>query len=461
MNNQKILFGGIALALFFVSCGKSTTDSPIADDGTVQLYGAKVATTIENLPTCDSTQVGQLFFVLAEESFQFCSSTGYESIDLQGIAGEDGADGSSCSVIANDNESKTILCEDGTTATVHDGASCVVKDNYDNSYDLTCSGTTVKVRDGKDGVNGVDGVSCLATQRNDSLFIDCSGVLDTIVNGADGTDGADGASCTITDDGMGTLTQTCGVTSNSWPKDVCGTQAYEPSTHFCDERIVWELCGGLSYDPGTYFCDIRDDKTYKYVTIGSQAWMAENLNYGVMVTSAEGQVNDAVVEKYCYDDDVDHCSTDGGLYSWAESMDFLNTCNTNACASQISTGHHQGICPAGWHIPKAAEWDALATNLGGIAVAGGKMKLNTTGFTNWDAVANNDGNSSGFSAFPAGFRYNLGDFDDRGSNVFFWEAIELNASFASFRNLYFGSNYLLAYDDSKLNGFSVRCLRDN
>ncbi len=411
MNNQKILFGGFALALFLVSCGKSTTDSPIADDGTVHLYGAKVATTSENLPTCDSTQLGQLFFVLAEESFQFCSSTGYESIDLHGIVGEDGADG--------------VDGKNGTNGT--------------NGKDGTDGVDGVDGEDGATGAAGEAGTSCLANQRNDSLFIDCSGVLDTIVNGADGVTGPAGASCTISDDGMGTLTQTCGVTSKSWPKAVCGIQAYDPSTHFCD---------------------IRDNKTYKYVTIGTQTWMAENLNYGAMVTSAVGQVNDAVVEKYCYNDGVDYCTTSGGLYSWAESMDFLNTCNTASCASQISTDHHQGICPTGWHIPKTAEWDNLATYLGGGSIAGSKMKLNNTGFTDWDVIANNDGNSSCFSAFPAGLRFSNVDFFYRGSNVYFWEATEYDASDAHSRILNYSSD-LHAYNYSKFYGFSVRCISDN
>jgi hypothetical protein len=139
--------------LSLVACG-SDDNSPISqnnEEGTVQLYGAKVATSMVKLPTCDSIQVGQLFYVLADEEFQFCSSEGYQSIDLSGIAGKNGVDGkdgkdgsngkngsdgeegSSCSVINNSNGSKTILCEDGTTATVNDGANCTVEDNEDGS----------------------------------------------------------------------------------------------------------------------------------------------------------------------------------------------------------------------------------------------------------------------------------------------------------------------------------------
>lgn len=231
-----------------------------------------MATSAAKLPTCDSNQVGQLFYVLDDEKFQFCSSEGYQSIDLNGDSGADGKngangkdgtngkDGSSCSVIENTNGSKTILCEDGSSATVNDGA--------------------------------------------------------------------DGSSCTISDDKTGTLTQTCtDGTSASWPKALCGTKPYDPATHFCNEGTVLGLCGGLTYDPAmelceagtvlefcgdltydpmTHFCDEETTtpmlswsahclvpgncgtfsdsretpaKQYKWTKIGTQTWMAENQTY--------------------------------------------------------------------------------------------------------------------------------------------------------------------------------------
>ena len=191
--------------------------------------------------------------------------------------------------------------------------------------------------------------------------------------------------------------------------------------------------------------------------------MAENLNIGTMVpgsASSANQSNDALIEKYCYSDTEANCTTDGGLYQWSEAMGLAGTCNSATCAAQISTGHHQGICPVGWHIPKKAEWDLLATMLGGSSVAGQKMKLNTTGYSSWDASTKNDGNTSGFSALPAGYRYSGGGFYNRGDNAGFWEASEYNASYANYRYLHDGYALLDANYSYKADGFSVRCFRD-
>ena len=217
--------------------------------------------------------------------------------------------------------------------------------------------------------------------------------------------------------------------------------------------------GALAQDMGTLI-DSRDGKTYKTVTIGGQTWMAQNLNYGTMVSSEKDQNNDSKVEKYCYGNDADNCTTDGGLYQWAEAMALPSTCNTTKCRSQISHGHHLGICPTGWHVPKKAEWNQLVMLLGGASVAGKKMKLKNTGYTNWDVSSYNDGNSSGFSAKPVGGRYDSVGISYLGSYVSFWVATEECASYADVRELSNSYAFLYADVENKSYGFSLRCVRD-
>ena len=203
--------------------------------------------------------------------------------------------------------------------------------------------------------------------------------------------------------------------------------------------------------------DSRDNQVYKTVVIGTQTWMAENLNYGAYVadlgygTGGYTQYQSGA-QKFCYNNTASTCDTEGGLYQWHTAMGFDKTCGdgSKTCASQISSGNHQGICPSGWHMPKAAEWDVLAAYLGGTSVAGKKMKLSSFG----------GDNSSGFSALGAGNRNYDGGFYNRGSYASFWEAEEYDANNGRNRFLSSSSGDLYRLDDSKRYGFSVRCVMD-
>jgi uncharacterized protein (TIGR02145 family) len=97
------------------------------------------------------------------------------------------------------------------------------------------------------------------------------------------------------------------------------------------------------------FTDLRDGKTYNTVKIGTQTWMAENLNYAV--------------SGVCYNNQNSNCAIYGRLYNWATAMDLPASCNTNTCASQINTPNHKGLCPEGWHIPKSSEFSEMARSL--------------------------------------------------------------------------------------------------
>ena len=73
----------------------------------------------------------------------------------------DGTDGQSCTVVDNGDGTKTITCEDGTSVTITDGTDgvdCSVVDNGDGTKTITCEdGTSITIRDGEDGENGENG----------------------------------------------------------------------------------------------------------------------------------------------------------------------------------------------------------------------------------------------------------------------------------------------------------------
>jgi len=142
--------------------------------------------------------------------------------------------------------------------------------------------------------------------------------------------------------------------------------------------------------------DCRDGKVYKTVQIGTQVWMAQNLNYGEQVDTGSGQTNENVPEKYCYGNQKTYCDIYGGVYTWTEAMGFPIACGSQDCSFAID--HPQGLCPEGWSIGDADDWSALMTALGGIDSAGKALLDTNSGFANWGIGATN---STGFSALPS------------------------------------------------------------
>jgi uncharacterized protein (TIGR02145 family) len=188
---------------------------------------------------------------------------------------------------------------------------------------------------------------------------------------------------------------------------------------------------------------------YYTVMIGTQCWFKENLNAGAMINVSQNQTNNSVLEKYCYNNLASNCMVYGGLYQWDEMMQYV-----------IIEGA-QGICPSGWHIPTDSEWTVLTTFLGGINVAGGKMK--EAGTVHWMPPNTGATNSSYFTALPGGFRGPSGYFNSLTFNAYFWSSTQLNATNAWSRSLSY--NYEDVYrgsggPDGKAYGFSVRCIQD-
>ena len=199
-------------------------------------------------------------------------------------------------------------------------------------------------------------------------------------------------------------------------------------------------------------------KTYNSVIIGTQCWMTENLNVGTAILGSQDQANNGVIEKYCYNNITNNCDVYGGLYQWAEVVQYLNGATNGVSWSPAPAGNVQGICPTGWHLSTDAEWNTLATYLGGAGVAGGKMK--ETGIVHWDSPNVDATNSSGFKGLGSG------DRDVSGAYIFlaiygdFWTSSESNSNQAWYRNLNVSNENLFRGYYYKSDGFAARCLKN-
>jgi uncharacterized protein (TIGR02145 family) len=230
-----------------------------------------------------------------------------------------------------------------------------------------------------------------------------------------------------------------------------------------DEKTL-NVYNGISWSPivpagcGSSFTDPRNGKIYGTKLIGTQCWMTQNLNVGTRINGSGDQTSNGVIEKYCYGDLESNCDVYGGLYQWAEMVQYLNGATNNSSWNPVPSGPVQGICPTGWHLPTDADWTILTTYLGGESVAGGPMK--ETGTAHWYSPNTGATNSSGFTALPGGNRDYNGPFSNLTSSGFFWSASEGSPTTAWGRLLFY--NNAIVYRDTigKSYGFSARCLQN-
>ncbi|MBR3851204.1 MAG: fibrobacter succinogenes major paralogous domain-containing protein [Fibrobacter sp.] len=197
--------------------------------------------------------------------------------------------------------------------------------------------------------------------------------------------------------------------------------------------------------------DLRDGQVYRTTTIDipsksySEVWMAENLNFVTENSWCGGGSGTTEGD----------CSIYGRLYKWAAAVSKPEDECGYGHECDLGTGDIRGACPKGWHVPSQSEWNELFTAVGGSSTAGTKLK-STSG---WDSSGNGTDNF-GFSALPAGLRYNDGLYYYEGGLAYFWSSTERNSGSAYYMYLSYGYDDACLLSSLKYHGFSVRCLKD-
>ncbi|MCD4747448.1 MAG: fibrobacter succinogenes major paralogous domain-containing protein, partial [Bacteroidales bacterium] len=231
-----------------------------------------------------------------------------------------------------------------------------------------------------------------------------------------------------------------------------------------DKNDVWALNSGKGsqvpnepiWNPGDPFTDTRDGQTYNTVVIGSQCWMAENLNIGTMINGIDEQTDNDTIEKYCYGDSPANCDVYGGLYQWDEMMEY--------------TPGTQGICPTGWHLPNDIDWKQLEGEVdsqygypdpewNGIEYRGFDAGLKLKSTSGWNSNGNGT-DEFGFTSLPSGFRFANGGFYSFGTHGGFWTSSAQDTDDAWHRALGYNNEGVYRYDALMVHGRSVRCLHD-
>lgn len=181
--------------------------------------------------------------------------------------------------------------------------------------------------------------------------------------------------------------------------------------------------------------DIRDNRSYPTILIGTQCWLAANLDYGTVIPSSQVQTDNCVNEKYCYNNltTAGNCQGGYGFYQWDEMMSYDNTPES------------QGVCPPGWHIPSETEWTVLFNFYQGVAFAGRPLQ---------------DTNPPGFHALPSGVLYMNDTWSFKDLATIFWSSTPIPPVKAVSHGMNTIDNSVSYYESLRVNAFPVRCVKN-
>jgi len=215
-----------------------------------------------------------------------------------------------------------------------------------------------------------------------------------------------------------------------------------------------------------------DGNVYPSVVIGEQTWMKKNLR---VTHYADGRPIPEVIsdwvglstgsKAYCWQyNDSTYADPYGALYTWSAAMD-------GAGSNDSNPGEVQGVCPDGWHLPSDQEWQEMEIFIGmdpaeadslsyGERGEGLGGRLKETGYKHWRNPNSEATNFTGFTAVAGGTRGIDGRFRSLGRNATYWTSWEFNSTNAWIRGLNYNNSYIRRGYDTKGNGVSVRCVKD-
>ena len=219
--------------------------------------------------------------------------------------------------------------------------------------------------------------------------------------------------------GTGTLTQIYSYT-NIWG---CTATANHAITVINAAPFT---CGNMLTDP-------RDSHLYPTVQLGTQCWMAANLDYGSVIPSTQFPRDNCSPEKYCFNDNPSNCSSYGGLYIWDEMMQYEDIPSI------------QGFCPPGWHVPVENEWNTLFDMFISNGFAGAPLKY--TGYT-------------GFNALLDGLRFKYRAWGMDNFATLIWSSSSHGPDKAWAHGMNSFNPSVSYYPASRSNAFVVRCVKD-
>jgi len=191
--------------------------------------------------------------------------------------------------------------------------------------------------------------------------------------------------------------------------------------------------------------DTRNGISYKTVGIGSQIWMAENLNF-------------KTDSSWCYDNLQEKCEKYGRLYKWTDVVKLPPSYIDSIIDIE---GIFQGICPTGWHIPSSSEFKAMvdyvinSEKTYDVTDAGSLFSSATGWFRDQNGI-----DSFGFDARPSGWRDDKGTFVAELHTATFWTTSDQGYYYMTQPNYYF-IGHPIGNREMKYYARALRCVKND
>jgi len=254
----------------------------------------------------------------------------------------------------------------------------------------------------------------------------------------------------ISDSGSGTFTSNLTFLSANITYFVRAYATNSSGTAYGNEVSFTTTAGGggIVTNPGQGVT--FDGYTYSSIMLGNgQEWMSENLRTTIF---ANGDIIPNVIDEIQWDN-----LTTGAWCHYNNDNQFENP------YGKLYNGYTvvdvRNVCPNSWHVPTDDEWFGLINYLGGLSIAGDKMK--STGTQYWEAPNTNATNESGFSGLPGGLAQGVSqDLEMNGIGNWWSYTLLLPNNGIWFYSLGWDIGSVLRSNAVPVFGMSVRCLKD-
>lgn len=204
---------------------------------------------------------------------------------------------------------------------------------------------------------------------------------------------------------------------------------------------------------------------YTAVKIGKLYWFQKNLNaqiYTVFKKVLSGSNIDSIHSYKPYSIsiiDLPTLPTDTLAAQWPYKGTDSLTKKYGRMYTWYAASDARNVCPSGWHVPTANEWDDMISYMGSDSLAGGKLKDTSNTLWNYPNLA--EFNVFKFNAKPTGYRSEFGSYLNEGKFSFFWSSTSDpdDKEYAICYVLYAHSKKIIKRRISKRAAMAIRCVR--